>query len=269
MVILGLFCISKCQTFFLTEHMMVHIPTASFKWSISKCFTGKVCFMIDNFNTNRDIIKNGTGKLECLKYDPTIMFNPSHWQCFVEHISTHILHDKSIDHSLEPCGLCLSLALLCKFTLTNGKGHSRKVAININASSCLNLIKLLISVVAKCSDALPCTNHPMNCHYCPHSSPAVWSYNFCQHLLQHHPAVSLKKHESIFTLSKLEKDGMKRIWDQWHEQWKAHSKTEHCLVISETHQSAHLVLKCVFFIPLRFLYSPTKWYWYKWYIVVR
>ena len=231
--------------------MMVHIPTARFEWSISKCFTGKVCFMIDDFDTNRDIIENGVGKLECLKYDPTITFNPSHWQHFVKHVSAHILHDKSIDHSLEPCGLCLSPALLCKFIVTNGKGHSGKVGINMNVSLCLNLIKLSILVVAKCSDALPCTNHPMSCPYCPHSSLAIWFYNFLQHLLRHHPTVSLKKHESIFTLSKLEKDGIKHIWDQWYKQRKACSKTEHCLVISEMHQLACLVLKYIFFIPLQ------------------
>ena len=209
--------------------------------------------MIDDFDTDRDIIENGAGKLECLKCDPTITFNPSHRQRFVEHVGAHILHDKSVDRSLEPCGLCLSPAPLCKFVVTNGKGRSGKVAINMNTSSCLNLIKLSISVAAKCSDASPCTNHPMSCPYCPHSSPAIWSYNFRQHLLRHHPAVSLKKHESIFTLSKLEKDGMKCIWDQRHEQRKARSKTEHRLVISEMHRSARLVLKYVFFIPYKMI----------------
>ncbi len=123
---------------------------------------------------------------------------------------------------LEPCRLCLSPAPLCKFILTNRKGCTGNIAIDINASSCLNLIKISISVATKCSDASPCTNHPMHCPYCPHSSLAVWSYNFCQHLLQHHPTVSLKKHSSILTLSKLERDGMKRIWDQRHEQPKCH-----------------------------------------------
>ncbi len=157
-----------------------------------------------------------------------------------------------MDHSLESCRLCLSPAPLCKFILTNGKGHARNVTINMNASSCLNLIKISISVVAKCSDASPCTNHPIHCPYCPHSSPAVWSYNFRQHLLRHHPAVSLNKHNSILTLSKLEKDGMKRVWDQRHKQPEAHSKTlaQPCLMISEMHRSC-LVLKSIFFVLIQ------------------
>ena len=140
-----------------------------------------------------------------------VTFNPLHQQHFVKHISTHILYDKSINHSLKPCGLCLSPAPLYKFVLTNRKGHTGNVAIDINASSCLNLINISISVAAKCSNASLCTNHPMCCPYCPHSSPGVWSYNFHQHLLQHHPTVALKKHSSILTLSKLERDRIKCI----------------------------------------------------------
>ena len=168
---------------FLIENLMVRISTASIEFSSSKHCSGKACFTIDNFDTDTDIIENGTGKLECLKCHPTVTFNPSHQQCFVEHVSAHILHDKTVDCSLEPCGLCLSPAPLCKFVLVNCKGRTRNVAIDMNASSCLNLIKVSISVAAKCSDASICTNHPMSCPYCPRSSPAVWSYNFCQHLL--------------------------------------------------------------------------------------
>jgi len=200
--------------------------------------------VIDDLITDTDVIENVTGKLECLKCHPTVTFNPLHRQRFVEHISSHILYDKTVDCSLEPCGLCLSPAPLCKFVLTNGKGRAGNVAIDMNASSCLNLIKISISVVAKCSDASPCTNHPMHCPYCPHSSLAVWSYNLRQHLLRHHPTVSLNKHNSILTLSKLEWDRMKCIWDQRHEQAKARSKTQPRLVISETHRS-RLVLKYI------------------------
>jgi hypothetical protein len=139
--------------------------------------------MIDDLNTDMDVIENMTGKLECLKCHPTITFNPSHQPHFVKHISAHILYNKTVDCSLESCGLCLSPAPLCKFILTNGKGHTGNVAINMNASSCLNLIKISISVVAKCSDASPCTNHPMHCPYYLCSSLAVWTYNFHQHLL--------------------------------------------------------------------------------------
>jgi hypothetical protein len=209
-----------------------------------------VCFTIDDFDTNIDIIENGTSKLECLKCHPTVTFNPLHRQRFLKHVSAHILHDKTIDCSLEPCGLCLSPAPLCKFILVNSKGRARNVTINMNVSSCLNLIKISILVATKCSDASPCTNHPMSCPYYMHSSLAVWSYNFRQHLLRCHSAVPLKKHNSILTLSKLERDRMKHIWDQQHEQPKVCSKTQHCLVISEMHHS-RLVLKYVFFFPLQ------------------
>ena len=117
--------------------------------------------MIDDPNANPDVIANATGKLKCLKCHPMIMFNPSHQQHFVEHVSMHILYDKTVDHSLEPCGLHPSPAPLCKFILINGKGCAGNVAIDMNVSSCLKLIKIFILVAAKCSDVSPCTNHPM------------------------------------------------------------------------------------------------------------
>ena len=69
---------SRSQTFFLIENMMVRISTASIEWPSSQHVAGKVCFVIDDLNTDTDVIENMTGKLECLKCHPTITFNPLH-----------------------------------------------------------------------------------------------------------------------------------------------------------------------------------------------
>ena len=97
--------------------------------------------------------------------------------------------------------------------LMKTKGRTGNLAIDMKTSSCPNLVKFSITTAAKCSEASPCTNHPMHCPYCPKSSPVVWSYTFCQHLLRFHPSIPLDKHRSVWTLSKLEKDRMKQVWE--------------------------------------------------------
>ena len=175
-------------------------------------------------------------------------FNPSLRQRVVEHISAHILHDPSVDRSSEPCGLCLRPAPLCKFVLKRAKGQAGNLAIDMKASSCPNLVKFSIATATDCSDSSPCTNHPMICPYCDDSewSPVVWSYNLRSHLLHKHPRISLEDHSNVLIMTKLEKDGMKRVWDRCLKQRKVHRKLQRePLVISETHRS-RLVLEYVF-----------------------
>ena len=181
--------------------------------------------------------------LACPRCQPTINFDPLHRQRVVEHIGAHILHDGSIDSSSEPCGLCLRPAPLCKIILKKTKGRAGNLAIDMKLSSCPNLVKLSIANAATCSENSPCTNHPMLCPYCPKSNPAVWSYNFRHHLLRFHPSIHMGGHKSTWTPSKLEKDGMKRIWQHRHKQSKSRLRAQRpSLVISETHRT-HIVLR--------------------------
>lgn len=186
--------------------------------------------------------------LVCPKCQPTVTFNSSLRQRIVEHIGAHILHDMAVGRADEPCGLCLRPAPLCKIILKKIKGRTGNLAIDMKASSCPNLIKFSITIAAECSDTSPCTNHPMLCPYCPDSSPSVWSYTFRQHLRRVHPAIPLDKHRSTWTLSKLEKDGMRRLWENRLKQPKVRTKAQRVpLMISETHR-AHLVLSYAQFL---------------------
>ena len=140
---------------------------------------------------------------------------------------------------MEPCGLCLRPTPLCKIYLRKTKGRAGNIAINMRASSCSNLVKFSITVAAEFSDSSPCTNHPMNCPYCPKSSPAVWTYTFREHLNRFHPTASLEDNKTIWAVSGLEKERMKNIWDdQLKQPPKPHRKAQHPpLVISETHHT--------------------------------
>jgi len=186
--------------------------------------------------------------LTCPNCHPVVTFNPSLRQRIVEHIGAHILYDPSADCSSEPCGLCLRPTPLCKIVLKKAKGHAGKIAIDMKASSCPNLVKFSITVAAECSDSSPCTNRPIVCPHCDdsESSRVVWSYNFRFHLLHKHPRISLEDHRDMLTLTKLERDGMKRIWKNRLKQQTLRRKSQRApLVISETHRS-RLVLEYVF-----------------------
>jgi hypothetical protein len=206
--------------------------------------------MIEQVNTGASVFDHF--ELTCSKCNPTITFDSSLRQHIVEHIGAHILHDPSVDCSSEPCGLCLWPAPLCKIILKKVKRGTGKLAIDMRASECPNLVKFSITIAAKCSKASPCTNHPMRCPYCPSPSPAVWSYTFQHHLRRVHHKVPLDGHRSVWAMSKLEKDGMRRIWEHRLKQPKVRPRTQRMpLVISETHLS-RLVLRYVSYQ----IYSP-------------
>ena len=190
--------------------------------------------------------------LMCLNCQPIVAFDPSHRQRIVEHIGAHVLHDPSVDRLSEPCGLCLRPAPLCKIVLKKAKGHTGNLAIDMKESLCPNLMKFSIAVAAEYSDSSPCTNHPFICPYCDclESSSVVWSYNFWSHLLRKHPRISLEGHNDILILTRLEKDGMKRVWERRLKQRKARRKSQRApLVISETYCS-RLVFKYAFLFYL-------------------
>lgn len=199
--------------------------------------------MIQQVNTDASIFDHF--ELTCPKCHPTITFDGSLRQHILEHIGAHILHDPTVDRSSEPCGLCLRPAPLCKIVLKKVKRGASKFAIDMQASNCPNLVKFSITIAAKCSESSPCTNHPMHCPYCSRSSPAVWSYTFQQHLRRVHQKAPISGHKSVWAMSKLEKDGMRRVWELRLKQPKVHSRMQRMpLVISETHLS-RLVLRYV------------------------
>jgi hypothetical protein len=201
---------------------------------------GRACFLVEELDTNAPNMEHV--EMSCPKCQPTIHFNPSHRQRVVEHIGAHILHDDTVDRSSEPCGLCLRPAPLCKIVLKTAKGSMGNIAIDMKSSSCPNLVKFSIATAAACSEASPCTNHPIKCPFCPKLSPAVWSYNFRHHLLRFHPSVHSSNHKSLWTPSKLEKDGMKRVWQLRHKQPKPRARAQRpSLVISETHRTRPVI----------------------------
>ena len=75
---------------------------------------------------------------------------------------------------------------------------------------------------------------------------------FRKHLTQFHPTASLEDNQSIWAVSGLEEEQVKKIWDGRLKQPKAQRKAQHPpLVISETHRM-RLVLRQRYLLSLLF-----------------
>ncbi|KAI0259272.1 hypothetical protein BC834DRAFT_926295 [Gloeopeniophorella convolvens] len=164
-------------------------------------------------------------------------------QRVLEHIGGHILHNPSIDRTLEPCGLCLSSHATCCIYLKKSKSCQGNLKIDHAKSKCLNFIKFLYATAAKSSPSSPCSNVPMPCPLCPADAPAVWRYNLCAHLMRLHPSVPLGPHEHMWTLMNFEVTELSAIWKNRLKQPEARKrKVGATITISEVH-STHSVAR--------------------------
>ncbi|KAF8229960.1 hypothetical protein L208DRAFT_1284172, partial [Tricholoma matsutake] len=110
---------------------------------------------------------------ECTFCSPSI-FLPCSVQRVLEHMSTHILFDPSVDQSAEPCGLCLCPLPLCIYYLKRGKGVAASEQVNFAASVCPNKIPFSYAVAAISTASSPSLNIHMCCPICPVAAPCVW-----------------------------------------------------------------------------------------------
>ncbi|KAJ7654334.1 hypothetical protein B0H17DRAFT_1186207 [Mycena rosella] len=76
----------------------------------------------------------------------------------------------------------------------------------------------------------------LRCALCNPKDPAVWRYNFKEHMMQHHSDVSLTKYSHIWELCTAETAGMKKVWVARDKRKKA-KKAKPSLVVSSAHSS--------------------------------
>lgn len=197
---------------------------------------GKACFVCEQ--DKADCIPREAH--DCPKCRPKVKLNQSDAQQVLEHMGAHILHDSTLNPSQEVCGFCLQPSPMCKLLVKKGCGASATYRVDIDSSSCINLIWFNYASAAYSSETLPCSNIPIICPLCPPKSSGVWTYSlhahFCdQHKLTLHTQYPMKTH-----LSQSEKDGMKRIWDTQFNAPNTHNpkkKKVPALLLSEAHTS--------------------------------
>lgn len=180
---------------------------------------------------------------ECPVCTPLIQLDTSNGQRVLAHIASHILHDPSIDRSLEPCGFCVRPSTMCTIYLTRRSGRNYQWALKYGGTiPCPNAINFSYSAAMVSSQSSPCSNVPLQCPYCPDGSPAVWRYNMRQHLQNRHQGVNNAKHEDLWKLSPEEKKAMALIWKNRRKQLKRRGKGKSRvpLRVSKAHSSRRL-----------------------------
>ncbi|KAI0317084.1 hypothetical protein OF83DRAFT_1059247, partial [Amylostereum chailletii] len=199
---------------------------------------GMACFVAEGNTDTREPI-NGC----CPRCTPKFSFDGISPPSILQHVGSHILHNHTVDRTTEPCGLCLNTFSVCQIYLSKNKGHDGNLKVDWSKSTCTNITKFSYSVAAKSSRSSPCSNVPLSCSLCPPGSPAIWCYNFRQHLMHVHPHAALPKYRHLWTLSKFEETEMKDTWRTRHKRPNAKkNKNDTNLVISEAH-SSRLVLR--------------------------
>ncbi|KAI0257783.1 hypothetical protein BC834DRAFT_793882, partial [Gloeopeniophorella convolvens] len=197
--------------------------------------SGAACFVTEGqHNVHESIVP-----LCCPNCMPEHVFNDINGQDVLEHIGSHVLFDPSVDHSTEPCGLCLQSFVVCRVYLKKGRGRNGGLSIHRDRTTCPNEIKFSYNIASKSSASSPCSNVPLYCPICPSGSSAVWRYNLKAHFAHLHESVPINTYEDLWTLSETELQGMKIVWKDRTKQIeprKKRSETTH-LVISEVHSS--------------------------------
>lgn len=171
-------------------------------------------------------------------------------------MAAHILFDSSIDRSHEPCGLCLRPST-CKFYL---KKRREATHVDMQRSSCVNLVRFKYSLAETSTMQSPCSNVPRDCPLCQKQGKgqtAVWSYNMRAHLKSRH-GISMPEHVAqvarefslSLDISESEKQGLKAVWNS---QLKKRTKRKRGvpkqppLAISDAH-STRMALRYLLFI---------------------
>ncbi|KAJ7142000.1 hypothetical protein C8R46DRAFT_822672, partial [Mycena filopes] len=166
--------------------------------------SGRACFVCERDNNSRNIdVQN-----PCPACPHNTVLDPAQGQPVLAHMAAHILFDPNIDASTEPCGLCLSPALMCEFYLTGGKTPK----VNAARTKCKAAITFRYAIAAESTESAPSSNVPVNCTLCPTGAPAVWRYNYLHHLQNTHPNAPEGKYAAISELGAAERKNLKKVW---------------------------------------------------------
>jgi len=171
---------------------------------------------------------------------PSISLDLEHGQRVLEHIGAHVLFDRSVNRTEEPCGLCLRPAAICHYYLKKGKGARGSLKIDQEKTrSCPTKPKLSYGVASMSTKSSPCSNIPIICPLCSKLDPAVWRYNIKYHFIRAHPNADLKKYTNLWDLENFEILEMKKKWADRHRVMAKRGKKSKAapLVISDAHRS--------------------------------
>ncbi|PPR05743.1 hypothetical protein CVT26_008496 [Gymnopilus dilepis] len=206
---------------------------------------GKACFLAQNAADTQASNIDDDELIACpLCTDPMIYFEPGQGQRMLQHIGSHILFDKKVARSDEPCGLCLRSSSICQHFLKKGRGARGKLTFDHERTrTCPVKHSISYSVAMESSETSPCSNVPIVCPLCSEKhDPAVWRYNMHAHFSRVHTTVTgsdLKRYAHLWELSNFERQEMKTIYDNRRHVPAKRKRAPKLapLVISEAHQA--------------------------------
>jgi hypothetical protein len=164
--------------------------------------TGNAAFLCESENeSNQDGYGLIAESAKCLCCQPPVPCDPDRVHKVLSHVGAHILFDKSLDLTLELCGLCLRPLPNCIFYLRKGKGTGSSCQVDHRKTRCPNLRRFAYLSAATEAPNSPCTNVPIICPLCPSSAGTIWKYNAQIHFSKHHPSTVLSDHLYNITIS--------------------------------------------------------------------
>ena len=191
----------------LSANDTIHIPVVKRTPFFPYRLDGKACYLVKGKAMDSTVNEG----FPCSKCGPRTSIDRSNGQRMLEHMGAHILHDSSIPSNLEVCGLCLRPAPMCTLYLKKGRGGSKGYSVDMNRSTCVNLIRFKYASAATSTEIAPCTNIPIHCPLCGPKQPAVWRYSLGAHFQMKH---DLQPADFPIRVqqSKSEKNGLEQIW---------------------------------------------------------
>ncbi|KAJ7648621.1 hypothetical protein DFH06DRAFT_997187 [Mycena polygramma] len=219
------------------------VPTESFPYRETH---GGACFICEGDDQQATLLE--TDPHVCPKCTPSLPLDMAHPQTILAHVGAHILHDPSVDRSSQPCGLCCQPWPMCQFFLKKSGSAAGTLTLNMATSrGCPNLVYFSYGTAETYKESSPCSNVPLRCSHCNPKDPAVWRYNFKQHLIQHHPTVALAPNAHIWELCNAEKAGILKVWEGRNKRKKT-KQPKPTLVISQAHSSRLALAYVLIFI---------------------
>ncbi|GLB45658.1 hypothetical protein LshimejAT787_2500500 [Lyophyllum shimeji] len=209
-------------------------------------FKGRAAFVC-----NGDVKDANMEPEECPLCKPTFNWDPENGPRVIEHIGTHILFDSDVDRTLEICGFCAQPTARtgCVFYLRKNRGSGGAVQVDLERSTCPNLVYFSYHAASTFHRNSPCTNVPVACPVCSPDeratlrNPAIWRYSMAAHLRIHHASSQLTP--SYLKQYEDDPEEVRRMEEIWTKRFTKGSRSRKVyypptLAISEAHRASNV-----------------------------
>ncbi|KAJ8517282.1 hypothetical protein ONZ45_g5524 [Pleurotus djamor] len=170
----------------------------------------QACFACEDPKKEEELLKSQN----CPRCDPPHPM-PTVGLSVLDHMAAHILFDKDVKGTIEPCGLCLQPRGRCLIYLKKGKGAQTSDQVDKDLSTCPNLVNFSYGPASISSVQHPSSNVPLRCPDCATKGklvPAIWKYNMDKHYEHEHAWVDTEKLRETWKIDAAERADLQELW---------------------------------------------------------